>query len=107
MQSLFVQVQMLMAGLSALLPLVPQKGRARVAEVLDLVGAALRLGAAVSSEVEDLAIKLREVRMDIERLAESGRPLTGDDFDVAFQRVRGASDAFRAALATAESQEAG
>jgi hypothetical protein len=107
MQSLFLQVQMLLAGLGAVLPLVPQKSRARVGEVLELVGAALRLGEAVSSELDDLAVKLRAVRLDIERLVESGRPLTGDDFDTAFQRVRGASDAFRAALAAAESQEAG
>jgi hypothetical protein len=99
--SVFVQVQLLLGALSALLPLAPQSARDQLAGVLDLASQALRLTQAGARELDDLAVKLRGVRTEIEHMAEAGAIVTADRFDQAFERVRVASAAFRAALAQA------
>jgi hypothetical protein len=98
MLNLMLQLQMLLAALSAFLPLVPTDNRARAAEILDMAAKALAAGGAVASNLDDLAQKLADVRAEVESMAASNRTLTGDDLDKAMARVRTASAAFRAAL---------
>lgn len=96
--SVFVQVQLLLGALSALLPLAPETLRERLAGVLDLAAQALRLTQAAARERDDLAEKLRRVRAEIEAIVASGAPITATRLDEAFARVQAASMAFRAAL---------
>lgn len=102
MLNLMLQLQMLLAALSAFLPIVPKEARARAAEILDMAAQALAAGGVVAANLDDLAKKLAAVRAEVEAMAASGRTLSGDDLDAAMARVRTASAAFRAAL-----QEAG
>lgn len=102
MPNLILQLQMLLATLSALLHLLPEDGRTKAAEIVDMVAKALAAGGAVAANVDDLSVKLAVVRTEIESLATSGKQLTADDLDTAMSRVRAASAAFRAALETAE-----
>jgi len=95
MRSLILQLQLLLAALGALLPLVPQASRARFAEVFDLAAQALRLGERTLAEADDLAGKLARIRADVEAMAAAGRPLTPDRLDEAWARVAAASRAFR------------
>jgi hypothetical protein len=99
--SIFVQLQLLLAAVSALLPFAPEAARAKLAGVLDLAAQALRATQAGARELEDLAGRLRAIRTDIERMAEAGQTVSPDRLDEAFERVRAASAAFRAALAQA------
>lgn len=96
--SVFVQVQLLMGALSALLPLAPEAMREKLAAVLDLAAQALRLTQAAARERDDLAEKLRRIRADIEAIVASGAAITPTRFDEAFARVQAASASFRAAL---------
>jgi hypothetical protein len=98
---IFLQVQMLLAALSALLPLTPEGARAKLAGVLDLAAQALRIGQASTRELDDLAVKLLLVRNDIEAMAAEGRLVSPARLDEAFDRVSAASSAFRAALTQA------
>jgi hypothetical protein len=102
MLNLILQVQMLLAALSAFLPLVPEAQRTRAAAILDLAAQALAAGGAVASNLDDLAKKLADVRAEVEAMAASGRAVTDAEMDAALTRVRDASVAFRAALAEAE-----
>lgn len=102
MLNLILQVQMLLAALSAFLPLVPDERRARAAEILDVAAKALAAGGAVAANLDDLAAKLANVRGEVEAMAAAGRAVTADELDAAMGRVRAASGAFRAALAEAE-----
>jgi len=102
MFNLMLQLQMLLAALSAFLPLVPDKLRARAAEILDVAANALAAGAVVAANVDDLAAKLAAVRAEVEAMAAAGRAVTVEELDEALIRVRAASAAFRAALETAE-----
>ena len=97
----FIQVQLLIGALSALLPMAPAELRARLAGVLDLAAAALRAAQAGAVELDDLVVKLRQARGEIERMVEVGRAVTPARLDEAFVRVTAASAAFRAALARA------
>lgn len=99
MTKVMLQVQLLLAALSALLPLVPESRRARAAEILDLAVRALAFGNAVGANLDDLARKLAAVRADVEAMASAGREVSASEFDAAVDRVRAASAAFRAALA--------
>jgi hypothetical protein len=101
MLNLILQVQMLLAALSAFLPLVPEAQRTRAAAILDLAAQALAAGGAVASNLDDLATKLAGVRAEVEAIAASGRAVTDAEMDAALARVRDASVAFRAALAEA------
>jgi DNA-binding NarL/FixJ family response regulator len=91
---------MLLAALSAFLPLVPEESRERAAEVLSVVGKALSVGSAVATNLDDLAAKLAAIRAEVEAMA--GRQVTPEELDAAMNRVRAASSAFREALETAE-----
>jgi len=102
MLNLILQVQMLLAALSAFLPLVPEAQRARAAAILDLAANALAAGGAVAANVDDLAKKLAEVRADVEAMAARGHAVSGNEMDAALARVRTASAAFREALGEAE-----
>jgi hypothetical protein len=102
MSMLIIQVQMLLAAISALLPLAPVQSRARAAELLDLAARALAAGGKIAADLDDLALKLSEARAEVEAIAAHGRALSPEDFDAALGRVRAASARFRAALKTAE-----
>jgi hypothetical protein len=96
-----VQLQLLLGALSAILPLSPPEHRARLAEVFELAGRVLSVGALGGETLNDLTTKLRRVRVDIERLVETGAPVTPEQLDAAMAKVRRASAAFRAAAAQA------
>jgi hypothetical protein len=102
MLNLMLQLQLLLAALSAFLPLVPAEHRARIADVLDFAAAALSAGGAVAVNIDDLARKLADVRAEVEAMAAAGRVVTAEQLDAAMARVRAASAEFRAALETAE-----
>lgn len=102
MLNLILQVQLLLAALSAFLPLVPGEHRARAAELIEIAGKALAAGGAVAANVDDLAEKLAAIRAEVETMAAANHVVTADELDAALVRVRSASAAFRAALAEAE-----
>ncbi len=102
MQALMLQLQMLLAALSAFLPLVPTGIRARAVDILTFAASVLAAGGSVAVNLDDLAAKLAAVRAEIEAMAAAGREVSADELDAAMGRVRDASAAFRAALATAE-----
>jgi hypothetical protein len=97
-----MQLQMLLAALSAFLPLVPGGERERAAGILDLAAKALAVGGGVAGNLDDLAHKLAAVRSEVEAMAASGRAASSEDLDLAMQRVREASAAFRAAIEIAQ-----
>mgnify|MGYP001157463792 CR=1 FL=1 len=102
MYNLMLQLQLLLAALSAFLPLVPDEYRNRAGEILNVAAQALSAGGAIATNVDDLAVKLAAIRADVETMAASGAVVTADQLDAAMARVRSASAAFRAALQTAE-----
>lgn len=102
MMNLLLQLQLLLAALSAFLPLVPVEYRVRAAEILDVAAKALAAGGSVAVNVDDLALKLAAIRAEVEAMAASGRVVSAEQLDAAMARVRTASAAFRAALQTAE-----
>ncbi|MGE0741023.1 MAG: hypothetical protein AB7O98_06745 [Hyphomonadaceae bacterium] len=102
MLNLMLQLQMLLAALSAFLPLVPSERRARAAEILDVAAKALAAGQSTAVNLDDLAVKLAGIRAEVEAMAAAGRLVTADELDAAMARVRAASGAFREALAAAE-----
>lgn len=102
MLNLMLQLQLLLAALSAFLPLVPAEHRTRAAELLDFAARALAAGGSVATNLDDLAVKLADIRREVEAIAAAGRAVTAEEMDAALARVRAASAAFRAALETAE-----
>jgi len=102
MPNLLLQLQLLLAAMSALLPLIPAAFRSKIAGFLDLAGRALSVSASAAADVSDLADKLAAVRAEIEAVAAAGRAVTADEFDAVMSRISTASAAFRAALETAE-----
>ena len=102
MSSLILQLQLLLASLSALLPLTPAPVRASLGAVLGIAAKALSFSEAAVGPLDDLANKLAAVRAEIEAMAAAGRDATPDELDAAIARVHAASDAFRVALETAE-----
>lgn len=106
MQTLIVQLQFLLTALGALLPLVPAQNREKLSELLRMAADALRLGDAVAEEARDVAMKLRAIRLDVEALALNGESIDADKIDHAFERVRAASHALRAALEAAQASRA-
>lgn len=102
MHALILQLQMLLAALSAFLPLVPNRSRERAAEILQLAADALAAGGAVAINLNDLAEKLSVVRAEVEAMARTGRAVTPEELDGAIVRVRTASEALRTALRLAE-----
>jgi hypothetical protein len=106
MLNLLLQLQLLLAALSAFLPLLPQEHRVRAAEILDVAAKALAVGGAVAANVDDLAVKLAAIRAEVEAMAARGETVSIEQLDAAMARVRAASAAFRAALETAEAPAA-
>lgn len=102
MNSLIPQLQLLLAALSAFLPLVPADSRAKAADILDVAAKALAVGDAVAANIDELAQKLAAVRAEIEALATAHEHPTPEALGAALSRVLAASAAFRAALETAE-----
>ena len=102
MYNLMLQLQLLLAALSAFLPLVPDEYRNRAGEILGVAAQALSAGAVVGANIDDLAAKLAAIRADVAAMAASGATVTANQLDEAMTRVRAASAAFRAALQTAE-----
>jgi hypothetical protein len=102
MTNLLLQLQLLLAALSALLPLVPDEHRTRAGEILDVAAAVLGAGGAISANADDLAAKLAAVRAEVEAMAAEGRAVSAGELDAAMARVRTASTAFRAALMAAD-----
>lgn len=102
MLNLLLQLQLLLAALSAFLPLVPEEYRVRAAEIIDVAAKALAAGGSIASNVDDLAVKLAAIRAEVEAMAAGGRTVSVEQLDAGMVRVRAASAAFRAALETAE-----
>ncbi len=102
MLNLIVQLQMLLAALSVLLPIIPEENRVRAAEIIDAVAQALAASGAVGANLDDLAAKLAAIRAEVEAMAAAGRAVSAEELESAMTRVRSASAAFRAALETAE-----
>lgn len=102
MLNLMLQLQLLLAALSAFLPLVPADHRTRAAEIIDIAAKALAAGGSIGANLDDLAAKLSAVRAEVEAMAVAGRAVTSEELDAVMVRVRSASAAFRAALETAE-----
>jgi len=102
MYNLLLQIQLLLAALSAFLPLVPEEYRVRAAEILDAAAKALAAGGAIASNVDELAVKLAGIRAEVEAIAAAGQSISADQLDAAMLRVRAASASFRAALESAE-----
>lgn len=102
MHALILQLQLLLAALSAFLPLVPGESRARAAELLDIAAKALAAGAGTAANLDDLSQKLAAVRAEVEAMAAAGRPVSAAEVDAALARLDAARVAFRAALAAAE-----
>ncbi len=102
MNALMLQLQMLLAALSAFLPLVPNEKRGRAGEILDVAAKALAAGGSVATNLDDLALKLSDIRAEVEAMVAAGRAATPEELDASMTRVRTASAAFRAALRTAE-----
>lgn len=101
MTKIVLQVQLLLAALSALLPLVPESHRGRIGEILEIAARALSFGGVLSINVDDLGAKLAAIRAEVEAMAAEGREVGRDELDAAMARVRTASASFRAAVAEA------
>jgi hypothetical protein len=99
MANLLVQVQMLVAALSALLPLVPDEHKGRATAILEIAAKALAAAASASANADDLAFKLIAIRDEVDAMVRAGRTVTAVDLDAAMARVSAASAALRAALA--------
>ena len=104
MLNLLLQLQLLLAALSAFLPLVPEDYRARAGEILDIVAKVLSAGGSIASNADDLAVKLAAVRAEVEAMATAKAAVSAEQLDAAMNRVRAASTAFRAALEASETQ---
>ena len=102
MLNLLLQLQLLLAALSAFLPLVPEEHRTHAGEILDVVAKVLSAGGSIASNADDLAVKLAAIRAEMETMAASGRTVSAEELDAAMVRVRAASAAFRTVLQTAE-----
>jgi hypothetical protein len=102
MSNLLLQLQLLLAALSAFLPLVPEERRMRAGEILDVAAKVLSASGAVATNIDDLAVKLAAIRAEVEAMAATGQSVSAEQLDAAMIRVRSASAAFRAAFETAE-----
>jgi hypothetical protein len=97
-----LQIDLLLSAFAALLPLVPDKHRARAAEIIQAASDVTRAATAISGGIDALAQKLSALRDDVAAMGE--RAVTASELDQAVQRVREASAAFRAAYETAAAQ---
>ena len=102
MYNLLLQIQLLLAALSAFLPLVPEEYRVRAAEILDGAAKALAAGGAIATNVDELAVKLAGIRAEVEAIAAAGQSISAEQLEVAMFCVCAVSASFRAALDIAE-----
>jgi predicted alpha/beta-fold hydrolase len=102
MLSVITQLELLLAAVSAFMPLVPEAQRPRATQFLTLAAQGLSLGANVATNLDDLADKLALIRAEVEAMAEAGIAVSADQLDAAMSRVRAAAKALRAAAETAE-----
>ena len=59
-------------------------------------------GGSMAANLDDLAVKLAQVRAEVEAMVAAGRAVTGEELESAMTRVRTAAAAFREALKIAE-----
>ncbi|MBI1187735.1 MAG: hypothetical protein GC206_10485 [Alphaproteobacteria bacterium] len=102
MAALILQTQLLLAALSAFLPLIAPESRARAAALLDIAAKALAAAASVAEDATDLAHRLAAMRLEIEAMAAAGRPVSPAEVDALRARLDAARTAFLDALAAAE-----
>lgn len=98
MPAVLMQLQMLLSALSAFMQVTPLAAKPRALEALSFVGRALSAGAAAAEEVEDLADRLRVLRLEVEQMAQRREPLRSEELDAALARVRAASAGFQEAV---------
>lgn len=98
MPAVLMQLQMLLSALSAFMQVTPLAAKPRALEALSFVGRALSAGAAAAEEVEDLADRLRVLRLEVEQMAQRREPLRPEELDAALARVRAASAGFQEAV---------
>ncbi len=106
MQGFILQVQLLLAALSAVLPLAPAGNRAHLAHVLETIAAALKLGQSAVEAGDNLAANFAALRGEVERMAALSAHASPDELETAFERVRSASAAFRSAYTQSASASA-
>ena len=104
MLPLLMQLQMLLSALVSALQATPLDKRPRVHAVLETIGGALQVGAAIGEGAQVLAERVRTIRSAAE--AREG-PLVEADVEAVLAQVRAASEAFRAAAARRSGGEAG
>jgi hypothetical protein len=97
MSGFILQVQLLLAALSAVLPLAPEKNRAQLAHVLETIAAALRLGEVAAGAGAELGARFAALRGEIEQMAAASAEVDLQQLEAAFARVRVASVALRVA----------
>lgn len=103
MRNFITQAQLLLAALSAVLPLAPAGKRAHLAHVLETIAAALKLGESAAAAGESLATKFAALRSEVEGMAALNEHASVEELEAVFARVRAASADFRAACAAPES----
>jgi hypothetical protein len=97
MEKLISQMQSVLTLVSAILPITPARHRAVLAGALDAIAAALHLGELAAARVDELAERFAVLRTETEAMVHVGEA----EMEAAFDRVRAASTAFRAAFAQA------
>lgn len=101
MLPLLMQLQMLLSALVSALQASPLDKRPRAHAVLEAIGGALQVGAAIGEGAQVLAERVRAIRSAAEPNA---GPLTEADVEAVLAQVRTASETFRAAAAQREAQ---
>jgi hypothetical protein len=102
MDAFILQIQLLLAALSAVLPLAPARSRAQLGHVLETIAAALKLGEAAAGAAEELAQKFARLHAEVTQMAALSTHVSAEELDAAFERVRAASAAFRGAAGSAQ-----
>lgn len=93
-----MQLQMLLSALTTVLQHSPLGEKPRAREALDLVASALSAGAAAAEDVHQVSDRLRDLRQEVERLAQRPSPVSPEELESALAQVRAASAGFRAAV---------
>lgn len=91
-----LQLDLLLAAVSALLPLVPAQHRDRAADILDAARDAANAAAAIGAHLGDLSQNLAGLRSEIDAMGD--RAVTSEDMDRALLGASEASATFREAL---------
>ncbi len=86
MLNVIAQLEMLIAAISAFLPLIPEEQRDRATRFLSLAARGLSAGAHAAANLEDLADKLALIRAEVEAMAEAGASVSAAQLDAAMER---------------------